>query len=152
MLTPLKAQRRGYLLKLEYDSLDQDDACPTFELRVVSKPQKDVINEDVSCMGYSLPPSHIPIDKSDFSHSAMYSMNSNFLEKVGKRKSGSIQYDVVLDFVGADPDAEFYLDIETKTDFIATSLSYQLMYEDKDKTLRPLGKSIILDSGNDGRS
>ena len=31
----VEPQKRAYSLKLEYDSLDQDDACPTFDLRII---------------------------------------------------------------------------------------------------------------------
>ena len=38
LLQTIKAQDRAYRLRLEYESLDQDDPCPTLELRVILRP------------------------------------------------------------------------------------------------------------------
>jgi hypothetical protein len=44
-LHTVKAQKKAYRLKIEYDTLDQDDPCPTFDLRIIVKPIAEVVNE-----------------------------------------------------------------------------------------------------------
>ena len=146
LLATLKPHREAYRLKLEYDSLDQNDPCPTFSFRIVSKPAQDVITEDVACEGNPLPPTSLTIDTDDFAHSGYYAFPSDFLE-ASKKKSGSLYYDIILRFGNPDPKAEYYLDVETRSDFLASGLSFQLLYEDSHKNLQALGKSLVLDSG-----
>ena len=61
LLYPLKPQKKAYRLKLEYDSLDMDDPCPTFDLRIVVKPISEVVWEHLQCNGKTLPPASINV-------------------------------------------------------------------------------------------
>ena len=74
-----KAQKRAYSLKIAYDALDQDDPCPTFDLRIVLKPVAEAVKANLKCPGAPLPPASVDITGDDFEKSASYSMGYDFI-------------------------------------------------------------------------
>jgi hypothetical protein len=135
-----KAQKRAYSLKIEYDALDQDDSCPTFDLRIILKPVDEALKANLKCPGAPLPPASVDITGDDFEKSASYSMGYDFIQKVTDQ-GGPLEYDIALRWPGADKDAQYYLDVESKSDVLTGQMTYTLLYERKDKSLGLLGKS-----------
>jgi hypothetical protein len=135
-----KAQKRAYSLKIEYDALDQDDPCPTFDLRMILKPVDETLRANLKCPGAPLPPASIDITGDDFEKSASYSMGYDFIQKVTDQ-GGPLEYDIALNWPNADPNAQYYLDVESKSDVLTGQMTYTLLYERKDKSLGLLGKS-----------
>jgi len=136
----VKPQEKAYRLRIEYETLDFEDTCPLFELRVISKPVEDIIHENLHCHAYPTPPPKLQIDSDDYNHEGSYAFPSDFLKKEVENNE-PLEYDVVLSFANADPNTEYYLDIETESDFLASELSFSLLYEDAHKNLKPLGHS-----------
>jgi hypothetical protein len=62
----LKPQEKAYRLKLEYESLDQGDPCPTFQFQVEVKPVALTVNENFKCNGRTVPPRDVKIETDDF--------------------------------------------------------------------------------------
>jgi len=152
LLHVLKPQKRAYRLRLEYESLDQDDPCPTFDLRVVIKPIAEAISENFRCAARPLPPSTIAIDKDDFDSTGEYSFPSDFITAaLPKSQGGDLEYDVLVDWPTADPDAEYYFDVEARSDFLTGQLAFVLLYEAPNRELRLLGHSQQV-GGAPGRS
>lgn len=52
-----------------------------------------------------------------------------------------MEYDIVLEWPFADPNSTYYVDVESRSDFLTGQLQFNLLYEHSDKTLRPLGHS-----------
>ena len=138
---PLKPQQRAYRLKLEYESLDENDACPTFELRVGIKPMDEVVSENFRCYARTEPPTTITIKDDDYSLSSEYSFSSDFIHRVNDGDGTDLEYDVVLEWPDADPKAEYYLDVETRSDFLTSQLTFSLLYEGHNRELKLLGRS-----------
>ena len=61
-----------------------------------------------------------------------------------------MEYDIVIEWPYADPNATYYMDVETRSDFLASQLQFSLLYEHHDKTLRPLGHSEQIGTAMDG--
>lgn len=66
LLVRLKPQERAYRLKLEYESLDQEDPCPTFDFRLEVKPVDLTVSENFKCHGRSPPDRDVKIETDDF--------------------------------------------------------------------------------------
>lgn len=99
----VKAQQRAYRLKIEYESLDQVDPCPTFTLRVITKPINDTQAESVHCAGHPLPPAKVLIDDADFDSTGEFAFSSDFISKAMEGRSDELEYDVALEWPNADP-------------------------------------------------
>ena len=84
------------------------------------KPLNDVISENLHCFGKPLPPSTIPFHQDDVSVSGEYSFSSDFINKALDNRKSSFEYDIVLDWNGIDPNTAYYLDIESRSDFLAS--------------------------------
>ena len=84
------------------------------------------------------------IGTSDFSHSGDYSFPSDYIASATAGSGLGLEYDIVLKWPEADPDSEYYLDVETRSDFLANQMSFSLLYEDSNKVLRPLGKAMTV--------
>jgi hypothetical protein len=137
----LKRQEKAYKLKLEYESLDQEDSCPTIQLRVILKPTNDTIRENLRCAGKPLPPATIAMTTDDVALSGEYAFPSDFIAKAVENAEGALEYDVLLDWPTADPNATYYLDVESRSDFLTGQLTFNLLYEAEAHTLKPLGRS-----------
>jgi len=146
-LRVLKAQEHAYRIKIEYETLDQNDPCPTFDLRIISKAFDDVAYENLRCHAKPLPPASLDVNSDDFVFSGSYAFPSDFVQKLSDGKHETIQYDMLLEWPTADPQAEYYLDIESQSDFLSGHVSFTLMYEDKNRALKLLGRSHPLPSG-----
>lgn len=79
LIHTLKPQKRAYRLKLEYDSLDEDDACPSFDLRIIAKPLKEVADEYLRCDAKPLPPAQLSVVGTDYSHAGDYAFPGDYL-------------------------------------------------------------------------
>lgn len=78
-------QDSAYRLRIEYESLDQEDACPRFELRIIVKPMVSVVNENFRCQGKRLPPGSLDIElggHDTFSQTGTYAFPSSFLNSI----------------------------------------------------------------------
>jgi len=95
------------------------DPCPVVYLRIILKPVSDIINENLRCLGKPLPLSTIPINSDDVSFSGEYSFSSDFITKALEGEKTSLEYDIVLDWHGADPKSVYYIDVESRSDFLA---------------------------------
>jgi hypothetical protein len=67
-------------------------------------------------------------------------MGYDFIQKVTDQ-GGPLEYDIALNWPNADPNAQYYLDVESKSDVLTGQMTYTLLYERKDKSLGLLGKS-----------
>ena len=63
-------------------------------------------------------------------------------------KSEPLEYDMILKWPFADPDAKYYLDIETESDFLTGQMTFTLFYEDEQRALEALGHSQPVTTGN----
>lgn len=52
-----------------------------------------------------------------------------------------MEYDIILKWPNADPQAQYYLDIETESDFLTGQMTFTLFYEDEQRALEVLGHS-----------
>ena len=147
LLHPLKPQQKAYRFKLEYESLDEDDPCPTFDLRVSIKPMDEVVSENFRCYARIEPPTTVTVKGDDFSLDNEYSFSSNFIQKVNDGDGSDLEYDMVLEWPDADPAAEFYLDVETRSDFLTSQLTFTLLYEGHNRELKLLGRSQQVSAG-----
>jgi hypothetical protein len=132
MLIRLKPQERAYRMKLEYESLDQEDACPTFLFKIEVKPVELVVHENFRCHGRSVPHRDVNIEQDDFAKYSHHAFSSDFILASTKgHKSEPIEYDMILKWPFADPDVKYYLDVETESDFLTGQMSFSLFYEDE---------------------
>lgn len=150
LLHPLKAQEKAYRLKLEYESLDQADPCPTFDLRIIAKAIDDVVNENLRCHAKPLLPPAVAVHSDDFMWSGSFAFPSDFISTATGGRGGSLEYDVLLEWPTADPSATYYLDVEAESDFLSGQVTFSLLYEGKDRALRLLGRSHPLPSAAGG--
>ena len=141
LFVPLKRAERAHKLTLEYDSLDQNDACPLIHVRIISKPMNDTIRENLRCSGKQLPPASVPIKTDDVVVSGEFAFPGDWLAKAAQNPADGLEYDVVLEWPNADANTTYYLDAETRSDFLTGQLTFSLLYEHADKSLRPLGHS-----------
>lgn len=145
----VKPQKRAYTLKIVYETLDQDDPCPSFDLRVILKPVGDAVSENLHCSGKELPPASIPVATDDFSFSSEYSFGSHFISKVTEQ-GGALEYDVLIKWPGADPESQYYLDVESKSDVLTGQMTFTLLYEAPGGHLELLGRSHPVGSSATG--
>jgi hypothetical protein len=158
LLHTLKPQKRAYRLKLEYDSLDQDDACPTFDLRIIVKPVAEVVKEYLECGAKPLPPASLPVltppdvarAVDEFKAAGDYAFSSDFLASSEVDAEGGLEYDIALKWPGVDPNADYYVDMETRSDVLTGQLTFTLLYEDSNRLLKPLGRSKPVGSAAHG--
>lgn len=61
-----------------------------------------------------------------------------------RHKHADLTYDMVLDWPGANPNETYYVDVETISDFLVSQISFELLYEHPDRSLRALGRSEII--------
>jgi len=118
LFMPLKQEERAYKLVLEYESLDQDDACPLVHVRIISKPMNDTIRENLLCRGKPLPPTTVPIKTDDVVVSGEFAFPGDWLAKAAADPAAGLEYDVVLEWPNADPNTTYYLDAESRSDFL----------------------------------
>ena len=52
-----------------------------------------------------------------------------------------MEYDIILKWPNADPQGQYYLDIETESDFLTGQMTFTLFYEDEQRALEVLGHS-----------
>ena len=109
----------AYRLKIEYESLDQADPCPTFELRIIVKALEDVMNENLRCHASPLLPPSISIHSDDFVWSGSFSFTSDYVTKAIGGRNNNFEYDLLLEWPTADAKASYYLDIEAVSDFLS---------------------------------
>jgi hypothetical protein len=100
-----------------------------------------VANENFKCYARPMPPSTITVKGDDFSLSNEYSFPSDFIEKVKEGQKDDLEYDVVLEWPDEDPNSEYYLDVESRSDFLVSQLTFSLLYEDTHRELKILGRS-----------
>ena len=102
----LKAQKKAYRLKIVEDTLDENDPCPTYQMRVALKPFTQIMNENLRCNGKSMPPSLFKVDKDNYDADGEYSVSSEFIEKYtlnqpqmkdeNGKNAKSISYDIEI--------------------------------------------------------
>ena len=80
----LKQEERAYRLVLEYESLDQEDACPISHVRIITKPINDTILENLECRGKPLPPTHVTLKSDDVVISGEFAFPGDWLAKAVK--------------------------------------------------------------------
>ena len=62
----------------------------------------------------------------------------------GRKKHSGLTFDMILDWPGANPNETYYIDVETISDFLVSQISFELLYEHPDRSLRALGRSEIV--------
>jgi len=150
LFMPLKQDERAYRLVLEYESLDEDDACPLVHVRIIAKPMNDTIRENLRCRGKPLPPSTVPIHSDDVVVSGEFAFPGDWLARALGDPANGMEYDVVLEWPDAEPNSTYYLDVESRSDFLTGHLSFHLLYEHTDRSLRPLGRSVQVGTAMEG--
>jgi hypothetical protein len=96
-----------------------------------------------------LPPASLPVllapdpahPTDEFKAGGEFAISSDFLESSDVDIDGGVEYDIALEWPGVDPDADYYLDMETQSDVLTGQLTFSLLYEDSNRVLKPLGKS-----------
>lgn len=109
-------------------------------MRIILVPVDQTLDTHLACRGDELPPLNIEIKDSDFSLTGTYAFTRDFIHKVTD-KGGDLQFDIDLKWPGADPKAEYYLDVETKSDVLTGQMTFTLLYPKADKSLAMLGRS-----------
>lgn len=135
-----KPKQTAYYLKVVYDSLDEDDACPAFDFRVILKPVANALASNLLCEPHPVPPLSVAISGEDFVLSETYAFSSSFIHKVTD-KGGDLEFDMRLAWPNADKDAQYYLDVESRSDVLTGQMTFTLLYEKPDKSLALLGRS-----------
>lgn len=136
----IKPKKTAYYLKIVYDSLDQDDPCPTFDFRVILKPVANALASNLLCEPHPVPPLSVGIVGDDFELSETYAFSRAFIHKVTD-KGGDLEFDMRLSWPHADKEAQYYLDVESKSDVLTGQMTFTLLYEKPDKSLALLGRS-----------
>lgn len=101
----------------------------------------EAVNENFRCYARTEPPPSVEVRGDDFTLSNEYSFSSGFIQKVNDGEGDDLEYDVVIGWPEADPKAEFYLDVETRSDFLTSQMTFSLLYEAKNKEMKLLGRS-----------
>ena len=89
-----------------------DDPCPVYDLHIAVKPLRYVVNENLHCMGYELPPEVVTIEKKTEKIDASCSISSSMLQEHSVK--GILTYDMMIEL----PHSDFFLDLELKNDFL----------------------------------
>jgi hypothetical protein len=92
----------------------------------------EAVDENFRCYARAEPPTHVDIKGDDFSLSSEYSFSSEFIKKINDGDT-DLEYDMVLSWPDADPKSEYYLDVEAKSDFLTSQMTFSLLYEGKNK-------------------
>jgi hypothetical protein len=66
---------------LVYDTIDEQSACPVYDLRIALKPVANLVDEELKCFGLPTPPEEIKISKTSFDLEEEYAISSTFIEK-----------------------------------------------------------------------
>ena len=59
LIAHVEPDKHPYMLKLIHTDFDMDDPCPVYDLHIAVKPLRYIVNENLMCMGYELPPETI---------------------------------------------------------------------------------------------
>jgi len=111
---------------------------------------EDVVHENLRCQASPLLPPAVAVHSDDFAWSGSFAFPSDYVTKATEGRGGSLEYDLLLEWATADPSASYYLDIEAESDFLSGQVAFSLLYEGKDRSLRPLGRSHPLPSAAGG--
>jgi len=87
-------------------------------VRIISKPINDTIRENLHCRGKPLPPTTVPIKSDDVVVSGEFAFPGDWLAKAAEDPDAGLEYDVVLEWPNADPNSTYYLDVESRSDFL----------------------------------
>jgi hypothetical protein len=92
----------------------------------------------------------VPVKTDDVVVSGEFAFPGDWLAKATGREAGGMEYDVVLEWPNADPNTTYYLDVESRSDFLTGHLTFTLLYEHGDRSLRPLGHSLQVGTAMEG--
>lgn len=82
--------------------------------------------------------------------SGEFAFPGDWLAKAVKDPASGMEYDIVLEWPNADPNSTYYLDAESRSDFLTGQLTFTLLYEHADRSLRPLGHAVQVGTAMDG--
>ena len=109
-------------MKMVYSFLDTTDTCPLYDLHIAVKTLGYLADEDLVCEKRDLPPPVIKVDKSLFKIHENFGFSYEYLRENADPQTNALEYDIMIDF----PHAEYFFDIEVKSDFLTTNLELQL--------------------------
>jgi hypothetical protein len=111
---------------LVYSYLDPEDTCPLFDLHIAVKAMDEIAMEDLDCEGADLPPETIKVNKSLFKIDETYSFGYEYLLQEADATTAILDYDIMIDF----PHADYFFDIEIKSDFLTSNMHLELFAKD----------------------
>ena len=99
-----------------------------------------------------MPRSTFSINEDNYSNEGEYAFPSDFINKVRDgREEQSLEYDTIIEWPNANPDSEYYLDVETRSDALTGRITFSLLYEDKHRELKQIGRSQQVDTNKGGQ-
>ena len=134
-IAQLKPQKKAYKLKIVYDTLDESDECPLFELRISVKPLQNLLEENLKCKGLSNAPEIINIVESEYDLDQEFAVSNGFLDRFDHKED--IRYDIEINL----PSPKYYFDIEIRYDFLTSDIDYDLFGLDNKNSRVHLGRS-----------
>lgn len=106
-------------MKVVYDSLDESDKCPLYQMRVAMKPISLVMDENLECTNNEFLPSTIQMNSKNAGFEGEYQISSDILNKY-MVDGRDLTYDVEIKIT--DEANNYYFDIETRYDFLTTEI------------------------------
>lgn len=65
-----------------------------------------------------MPPTTVPIKDDDLVVSGDFAFPADWLTKAITNPADGMEYDVVIEWPNADPNSTYYLDVESRSDFL----------------------------------
>ena len=112
LIAHVEPDKHPYILKLIHTEFDRDDPCPVYDLHIAVKPLRYIVNENLMCMGYELPPEVITITKKTEKIDVPCSISSSMVQEMSK--NGVLSYEMMIEL----PHSDYFLDVELKNDFL----------------------------------
>lgn len=106
--------------------MDPEDTCPLYDLHIAVKAMAEIADEDLECEGDDLPPETIKVDRSLYKLDDTYSFGWEYLAQEADPSTAILDYDILVDF----PHADYFFDIEIKSDFLTANMHMELFARD----------------------
>jgi hypothetical protein len=134
-------QRKPYRLEIEYAEVDERDSCPVVNTRIAVKTIENAIEENFRCPGNPMPKNSITMNGKDISSSGEYSIPLSAIKRAnGDEWWHGLEYDILLDWHGADANATYDIDVEVSSDFLTGQVTFGLLYENSAGHFRALAR------------
>ena len=125
MLVTVDPERKPYQLELAHTEFDPNDPCPVYDFHIAVKPLRYVPVENLHCMGYQLPPTHVEVTEKTTKVDTSCAFSADLLD-ANANEHGIVDYEIIIEM----PHSDYYVDIEMKNDFLTGNFRMQMFAED----------------------